>query len=60
MVKQIVVLLTTFAILVSPIDAEAQEAGKVYRIGFLTAGSVKSLKKRLGASASLSAASLQR
>ncbi len=49
MVKHIVILFTTFAILVSTYPAAAQQAGKVYRIGFLTAGSVKSLKKRLGA-----------
>ncbi len=35
MVKQIVILLTTFAILVTVLPAEAQEAGKVYRIGYL-------------------------
>ncbi len=35
MVKQIVILLTTFAILVSTYSAEAQQAGKIYRVGFL-------------------------
>lgn len=49
MVKHIVILLTTFAILVSANPAEAQQAGKVYRIGFLTAASAKPFKNRLAA-----------
>ncbi len=49
MVKQIVILLTTFAILVSANPAEAQQAGKVHRIGFLTASSVKPFKPFLAA-----------
>ncbi len=36
MVKQIVILLTTFAISVSTDPIAAQEAGKIYRIGYLT------------------------
>ena len=34
MVKQIVILITTFTILVSPISAYAQQSGKIYRIGY--------------------------
>ena len=49
MVKQIVILLTTFAILVTVLPAEAQEAGKVYRVGFLTSGTVQHLKPWLAA-----------
>ena len=35
MVKQIIIILTTFAILASAQPAMAQQAGKVYRIGYL-------------------------
>ncbi len=36
MSKKIAFFITAFAILVSTIPAEAQQAGKVYQIGFLT------------------------
>ena len=50
MVKQIVILLTTFAFLAAAQPVTAQQTGKVYRIGFLTAGSpVKTFKARMAA-----------
>ena len=49
MVKQIVTLLTTFAILVSTTPAPAQQVGEVYRIGFLTTGAPVGFKARLAA-----------
>ena len=36
-------------LLAGPLPAEAQKAGKVYRIGFLTRGSVEGFKLRLAA-----------
>ena len=38
MTKLIVIAFTAFTILVSPIPAEAQQAGKVYRVGLFDAG----------------------
>ncbi len=37
------------AILAAPLSAHAQQAGKVYRIGYLTAGSAKAFRHRLAA-----------
>ena len=44
MVNHIVILLTTFAILVSAIPAEAQQSSKLHRIGYLSAGSAQAFK----------------
>ena len=41
MVKQIVILFTTFAMLFSVHPVTAQQAGKVYRVGLLSPGSVR-------------------
>ncbi len=49
MTRMIAFLAATLAILASTIPAEAQQAGKVYRIGFLTNGSAEFFKPRLAA-----------
>ena len=49
MIKRIAILVSTFAILVSANPAAAQQAGKVYRIGFLSAGSAEAFKPRMAA-----------
>ncbi len=47
MVKQIVILFTTFAILFSVHPVTAQQAGKVYRVGLLSPGSARTHDGRL-------------
>ena len=49
MTRKIFILIAAFAILFSGHMAAAQQAGKVYRIGFLTASSVKPFKHWLAA-----------
>ncbi len=49
MTIRIVFFLAAVAIFTAAPPADAQQAGKVYRIGFLTAGSVKSFKQRVTA-----------
>ncbi len=49
MITRIVFFLAAVAIFTAAPPADAQQAGKVYRIGFLTAGSVKSFKQRVTA-----------
>ena len=49
MQKMIAFFATALAILLSTYPATAQEAGKVYRIGFLTSGSVEPFKDWLPA-----------
>ncbi len=49
MTKKLAFLATAFAILASANPVAAQQTGKVYRIGFLTSGSVEHFKLRLAA-----------
>ena len=50
MTRKITILVAAFAVLVATIPAAAQQAGKVYRIGFLTGASpVKTFKARMAA-----------
>ncbi len=49
MTRKLAFLVTAFAILASTNPAEAQQAGKIYRIGFLTSGSAPPFKSRLAA-----------
>ena len=49
MVRQIVIVVTAFFLLVSTYPAVAQQAEKVYRIGFLTSGPVQHFKPWMAA-----------